>query len=114
MLHFGFLMVREFSDEQPLRASRPRLVTFSDRSRELSPEQRRKAPLLMEVTVLGMLMDLRLVHSAKAPGPIFVIPSPMTTELMELLDLYHGVSLAISHEVIFPVPVIVSLPPLSS
>ena len=107
-------MVSEFSAEQPLNASRPRLVTFSDSSRELRAVQRWKAPLLIAVTDFARLTDLRFVHSAKAPGPTLVMPSPTSTELMEFLDLYHGVLLAISQEVIFPVPVIVSLPPLSS
>jgi hypothetical protein len=80
ILHDAFCIVRELSEEQPLRASLPRAVTLTGSSRELSPVQRWKAPLLIEVTVLGMLIDLRLEHSENAPGPTLVIPSAIVTE----------------------------------
>ena len=73
-----------------------------------------KEPLLTAVTVLGMLTDLRFEHSAKALGPILVMPSLMITVLIEFLLLYHGVSELMAHEAIFPEPDIVRVPPLST
>lgn len=76
--------------------------------------QRMNAPLFMLVTVPGMLTELRFLHSAKAPGPTLVIPSAITTDLIESLYGYQGVSVFMAHAAISPEPVMVSVPPLSS
>lgn len=114
MLHSGLYIVTDLSALHSLRESLPSEATLDGRTMDERELQRMKAPLFMLVTVPGMLTELRFLHSAKAPGPTFVMPSAMTTVLMESLYAYHGVSELVAHEAISPVPVMVSVPPLSS
>ena len=107
-------IVTELSDEHSLRASLPRVATLSGKTMDESEGHFWNAPIATEVTVLGMLTDLRFAQSAKAPIGIVVTPSPISTDVIELRTLYQGVSLFLSQGVMMPEPVMVSFPPLRS
>lgn len=102
----------ELSAEHSLKASLPTVAILPGRSMDESDVHFWKAPLLILVTVDGMLILLRLGKSAKAPGPMVVIPSAISTDLTASLYLYQGVSVFIAHDAIGPVPPIESLSPL--
>ena len=62
-------------------------------SADMRLERFAKAYAPMEVTLEGMVTEVREVHPLKAYAPMLVTPSAMVTVLMDVLSSYHGARL---------------------
>ena len=66
------------------------------------------------VTVSAILIELMFVQPINAYEPILVTPLSISTEVILLLYFFHGTLSLDSQLTIFPEPLMVSFPPLSS
>ena len=107
-----FGIVIEVKEEHPLNALCSIAVTLLEMVIEVKEEQERNTKLFIFMTPSVILIEVKEEHPSKAYSPIDVIPSSITTDLINFLLLYQGTEEEEEEEKLFisPFPLIVNTP----